>query len=101
MNMFSPKTPADNKRRFLFRMLDIYLTDYIDYDDVFRFLKMILGPAVPDHRLIEVSQVVLSRKDLKYPGKVCYEDFCKFVSLQEAHLRLTVAIQFPRGNENR
>ncbi|XP_075251955.1 calcineurin subunit B-like [Convolutriloba macropyga] len=100
LNMFARDIPAENKRRFMFRMLDVNHTDFIDYDDLFRFLKMLKGPAVPDHRLVELCQVVLARKDLKYPGRISYEDFCRFVSVQEAYLKLTVAIQFPNSPAN-
>ncbi|XP_038078016.1 calcium and integrin-binding family member 3-like isoform X2 [Patiria miniata] len=89
----SSRATAEEKSRALFDCLDCSHDGSLGFDELFRFYKSILNPAVDDDYIVDLVVRILERPGIKEEHRVPYEEFLKLISPEEIQEKMTVDLQ--------
>ncbi|XP_076467111.1 uncharacterized protein LOC143298208 isoform X2 [Babylonia areolata] len=90
LSLLSSKTPEEVKKNYLFQLVDVYDTGVLTHDELFRVYKLLLGGAVTDDHILDLTNRALQHYDLNKAGEISRDEFFRMVPDSEIRARLTV-----------
>ncbi|XP_046563149.1 uncharacterized protein LOC124272054 [Haliotis rubra] len=88
--ILSSKTSPQKKKEYLFDMFDVYKTNVFTHDEMFRIYKTLLGSAVSDNVILDLTFRALRHPDLANEGEIRKEEFIKMIPDNEIMQRMTL-----------
>ncbi|XP_022081717.1 calcium and integrin-binding family member 3-like [Acanthaster planci] len=92
-SFLSSRASVEEKSKALFDCLDCSHDCSLGFDELFRFYKCILNPAVDDDYIIDLVVRILERPEIKQEHRVSFEEFQKLISTEEIKEKMTVDLQ--------
>ncbi|KAL8563307.1 hypothetical protein ACOMHN_028830 [Nucella lapillus] len=90
LSLLSSKTPVEVKKNYLFQLVDVYDTGILTHDEMFRVYKLLLGGAVTDDHILDLTNRALQHFNLNKPGEVTQDEFFRMIPDSEVRSRLIV-----------
>ena len=59
----------------LFQLVDVYDTGLLTHDEMFRVYKLLLGGAISDDHILDLTNRALQHPDLNKPGEISQDEF--------------------------
>ncbi|CAL1528926.1 unnamed protein product [Lymnaea stagnalis] len=92
-----PLTSIEEKKKVLYDCFNVYGTDWMTHDEIFRLYKVLLGHTVSDDHILALTFKALQHPSLKVKGQIKKFEFMQMASDSEIEQRLTVIFNVPPG----
>ena len=87
-----PQTSTTDKKEFFFELFNIYGTDVLKHDELYRMYKTLYSNAITDDHILALTYRALDSKFLKTKGEITKEEFVKLIPDHEIRQRLTIVL---------
>ncbi|KAK0056716.1 calcineurin subunit B type 2 [Biomphalaria pfeifferi] len=99
-SFLSPSTSIEEKKKgklymFLFDCFNVYETDCISHDELYRLYKVFLGHTISDDHILALTFKALQHPSLRRQGEIHEDEFIEMAPDNEVEQRLTVFFNIP------
>ncbi|XP_061192725.1 uncharacterized protein LOC133200926 [Saccostrea echinata] len=90
--ILSPKANPDEKKEFLFEIFNIYGTNVLMHDEMYRIYKTLFDRTISDDHILALTYRALNHKALKKKGEITKEEFLQLIPDHEIVNRMSVEL---------
>ncbi|KAI9024708.1 calcineurin subunit B [Hyaloraphidium curvatum] len=91
LSVFARDVKREVKLQFAFRVYDVQSDGFIDFDELFSIMKMMVGTSLTDDQIREiVDKTILEADCLDRDGTISWEEFKRALSLSDVEGLLTI-----------
>ncbi|KAK6986776.1 calcineurin subunit b type 1 [Biomphalaria glabrata] len=94
-SFLSPSTSIEEKKKVLFDCFNVYETDCISHDELYRLYKVFLGHTISDDHILALTFKALQHPSLRRQGEIHEDEFIEMAPDNEVEQRLTVFFNIP------
>ncbi|XP_069134646.1 calcineurin subunit B-like [Argopecten irradians] len=88
--LLSDRVSPAEKKKFIFDLFNIYSSDSLSHDELFRLYKLFYSVAISDDHILALTFKALNHPDLETKGQITFAEFEKMIGDQEIVDRMTV-----------
>ena len=90
--ILSPKANPEEKKEFLFEVFNIYGSNVLTNDEVYRFFKTLFDGTISDDHILALTYRALNHKALKKKGELTKKEFIGLIPDHEIVNRMSIEL---------
>ncbi|XP_052088185.1 uncharacterized protein LOC127725298 isoform X1 [Mytilus californianus] len=89
-SILSTQIKAEEKKKYLFELLNIYGTGLLTHDEIYRMYKLLFSHTISDDHILAMTFKALNHTSLQKKGQLTKQEFFKMIPDHEIMNRMTI-----------